>query len=225
MQPERGPHATGPSIDAPRALAAGAPRVALLGFLPWTDDARAIAVRENPAALAAARARDALGGRYEARLHEIEVTPAGIDAARAFLAAFAPRVTVALGQTRDALRVERQGVVPGRWTARAAAEGPFPLLVDADGAPARAAEALVAHLAPLVDPAAEGPAPIVSDDPGAYYCDHLCVELSLDARARGARAAFLHVPAIDGCAAAVREARLAQYARMAVATAEWLLAR
>jgi hypothetical protein len=206
-----------------------ATRVALLGFLPWTDDARAIAVRENPAALAAARAAATLARSpqvTDARAHAIEVSAAGVDGARAFLADFAPRATVALGQTRDALRVERQGVVPGAWTRRVASEGPFPLLIDGGDAEddAGLAEALAARLAPLVDPQLTPPL-VVSDDPGGYYCDHLCVELSLDARARGARAAFLHVPAIDGCEPALREARLALYARLAVATAEWLLGR
>jgi pyrrolidone-carboxylate peptidase len=74
--------------------------------------------------------------------------------------------------------------------------------------------------------AAAGTAPFaVSEDAGGYYCDHLCVELARLSRRTGAEARFLHVTAIDGCDAAVREARLGQYARQVAAVARYLEGR
>jgi pyrrolidone-carboxylate peptidase len=193
-------------------------RIAVLGFLPWTDAVRGVGARDNPSALAAERAASALASDgYQARFLGVPVSGEGIAAVVEGVVAFDPCVCVAIGQARETPRVERHGLVPGAWSAHDAASGPFVLVPDA--------EALAAHLSTLRDPAAATGPFEPSDDPGGYFCDHLCVELAIDARTRGTRAAFLHVPPIDGVDAGTREARVAQYARQAVAAVAWLLAR
>lgn len=194
-------------------------RVALLGFLPWVDAARRLAVLENPAALAAeAAARRLTDAGVEALFLPLEVSESGITSALAAVRAFAPALVVGVGQHRDACRVERSGRVPGAWAPHRSGESaPWPLVTDAD--------ALAAHLSTLADPAAATGPFLPSDDPGAYFCDHLCVELARDARRRGTGACFLHVAAIDGCPASVRAARLEQYTRQLVAAVRWLSSR
>lgn len=202
---------TAPSAPSPRDR-----RVVVLGFLPWSDPSRGVGARENPAALAAERAARLLArDGFEARFLGVPVTSAGIAAVVEGVVAFDPAVSVALGQGRATPRVERRGVVPGAWSTHDAAAGTFVLVQDA--------EALAAHLSTLVDPEAETGPFEPSDDPGGYFCDHLCVELAVDARTRGAHAAFLHVPPIDDAGERVRVARVAQYARQAAAAVAWLL--
>jgi pyrrolidone-carboxylate peptidase len=193
-------------------------RVVVLGFLPWTDPARGVGARDNPAALAAERAAQLLArDGFDARFFGVPVSSEGIAAVVEGVVAFDPGVSVALGQGRETPRVERRGVVPGAWTSHDATKGTFVIVQDADS--------LAAHLSTLVDPDAETGPFESSDDPGGYFCDHLCVELAVDARTRGAHAAFLHVPPIDHAGARVREARVAQYARQAAAAVTWLVRR
>lgn len=190
-------------------------RVVVLGFLPWTDPAHGVGARDNPAALAAERAAQLLAhDGFEARFFGVPVSGEGIAAVVEGVVAFDPCVSVALGQGRATPRVERRGVVPGAWSMHTA-NGTFMLVQDAEG--------LAAHLSTLVDPDAETGPFESSDDPGGYFCDHLCVELAVDARTRGAHAAFLHVPPIDDAGERMREARIAQYARQAAAAVAWLL--
>lgn len=187
----------------------------LLGFLPWTDPAREIQVTENPAALAAeAASRRLVEAGWQAGFVPVEVSPEGITAAMARVAAWAPPLVLAVGQTRRTARVERMGRVPGAWAPAAEGE-PQPWWLVASPEP------LIERLNRLLEPRGETEPFTASDDPGGYYCDHLCVELSRDARRRGSRAIFLHVPPIADLAAEVRAARLLQYERQLVAAAEW----
>lgn len=192
-------------------------RIALLGFRPWTDPARQIAVAENPAALAAeACARSLIGDGRLAAFVPVEVSGDGISSAMRAVETFGASVVVALGQTPGEPRVERFGRVPGAWAPAQDAEStPWLLAPDAD--------VLALRLEALHDPASETGAFRPSDDAGAYFCDHLCVELVRDARRRGTRARFLHVTSVDGCVPAVRDARIGQYALQARVVVEWLL--
>lgn len=196
-------------------------RVALLGFLPWIDEARGIRVGENPSALVAeAVAGQLAADGLDARFIPVGVSESGIRSAMAELVAFAPDQAIALGQTRPTMhpRVERAGQVPGEWAPSAEDERrPWTLAPDA--------EALSAVLNELLDPLAQTGAFAASDDPGGYYCDHLCVELARDARRRGSGALFLHISPVDAVSPAVRDARLSQFTRQTLRAVEWCLAR
>ena len=150
-----------------------------------------------------------------ARAFGVEVSGEGIDAAMRELCAFDPIVSVALGQTPSEPRVERAGVVPGAWTGRDRSAGPFVLWPDAEG--------LAMRLNAIADPRAHVAPFSASDDPGAYFCDNLCVELAIDAAVRRSRATFLHVTAIDGVSSELRAARIDQYARQAELAVRHLL--
>ena len=192
------------------------PRVALLGFLPWSDPARSAVVRENPAALAAERCARALADEGRpAEFVPVSVSAEGIAGAIQSIRRSQSNVVVALGQTKTAPRVERFGKVPGVWApALAGEESPWLLATDAAD--------LASVLNELREPES-GTLPFtVSEDAGAYYCDHLCVESARETRLRPLRARFLHVTEIDGCTPEVREARLRQYARQARAAVDWL---
>lgn len=191
-------------------------RVALLGFLPWSDPTRAIAVRENPSALAAERCAAELSSRgIDAAFVPVAVSEQGIRDAVLALEGGRPHVVVAAGQTPGGPRVERFGRVPGAWSP-ARADGPGPWLLAPDAA--ALARALNRFEAPFAEIEPFG----ASDDAGGYYCDHLCVELARFARANGARARFLHLTAIDGVPPRVRDARVATYARRLAAVVAWL---
>lgn len=193
-------------------------RIALLGFLPWVDAARDVAVAINPAELAARACADLLrGDGHDATFVPVPVSAEGIEAAVAQVRDLEAAVVVALGRTPTGPRVERWGRVPGAWR-------PQVLDEDAPWLLAPDATALAARLATIVEPGANTEPFVASDDAGAYYCDHLCVELVRDARQRGTRARFLHVTGVDGCSPEQREARLRQYTRQARATVDWLLA-
>ncbi len=185
---------------------------ALLGFLPWADAARGVDVRENPSILAVERASALVPGAVPIG---VTVSHEGVLEAVRRAEQLGARVVVAVGQTPTGPRLERCGRVPSVLAPARAGEG-APWLLAPD------AEALVRFLnAHAVVEA--GTAPFaVSDDAGGYYCDHLCVELARLSRRTGAEARFLHVTAIDGCDASVREARLEQYARQVAAVARYL---
>lgn len=192
-------------------------RIALLGFLPWVDAAREVSVVINPAERAARACADLLvRDGHDAVFVPVPVSGDGIDAALARVRELAASVVVALGRTSTGPRVERWGRVAGAWRPGLGdEEAPWLLAPDAT--------ALAAHLATLVEPGANTEPFAASDDAGAYYCDHLCVELVRDARRRGTRSRFLHVTGVDDCPPEQREARLRQYARQARATVDWLL--
>lgn len=194
-------------------------RIALLGFLPWSDPARQIAVRENPSAIVANRcALELAESGLAAAFVPVAVSGEGIQQALEMVRLLDSEIIVALGQTPTEPRVERFGRAPGVWSPR----------VDGEEAPwllASDAEELAVELNRSVDPAAQLQPFRASDDAGAYFCDHLCVELARDARVRGTQARFLHITAVDGCPSDVREARLRQYTRQARATVEWLMQR
>jgi pyrrolidone-carboxylate peptidase len=183
------------------------PRILLLGFAPWVDEARGLAVVENPSQLAVQRAASLLADAgVAACARAVEVSDEGVLAAVAEADRLEADVVVALGQTPTEPRVERFGRVPSRL--RPAQEGecsPWLLASDAD------------ELAALLDSHVDDTAGLepwrVSEDAGAYFCDHLCVELARLSRRSGATTRFLHVTAIDGCPPDVREARIALYAR------------
>lgn len=194
-------------------------RVAFLGFLPWTDEARQVRVVENPAGLAAARAAAVLAERgLPAIFVPMAVSSEGIQQALAAIRAFDAPIVVALGQTRTEPRIERYGRVPGAFAPAGQGEAqPWELAPDADE---------LARMLGRVRVPGAGTAPVrASDDAGAYFCDHLCVELVRESRASRRAARFLHVTAIDGCEDPVREARVAEYTAQALAIAEYLRAR
>jgi pyrrolidone-carboxylate peptidase len=196
------------------------PRIALLGFLPWVDVARDRNVRENPSAIAAELcARELAGEGRAATFVPVAVSGEGINEAMEVVRLLSADVVVALGQTgaRDPTpRVETQGIVPGAWAPASEDEPkPWPLAPDA--------EVLVAKLNELTIAEAETAPFRTSDDPGGYFCDHLCVELVREARRRPLQARFLHVTPIDGCSPEVRDGRIRQYVRQTRATVEWLL--
>lgn len=193
--------------------------IALLGFLPWMDVERGIAVPINPAERAAALCVEGLvqDGK-EAVFIPVEVSAQGIGTAMELLRRHAPTVVVALGRTPTAPRVERWGRVPlSELPLKPGEEAPWLLAPDA--------EELALHLASLDESEAEVASFSVSDDAGAYFCDHLCVELARDARARGTQARFLHVPGVEGCSQQVSDARVGLYVRQARAAVEWLIER
>lgn len=195
-----------------------APRIALLGFLPWVDPARDRNVRENPSAIAADLCALQLAEEaWAAAFVPVPVSGEGITQAMETVRLLESDVVVALGQTGTEPRVERQGLVAGAWSPASAGElQPWLLAPDA--------EALAARLNELTIPEAETAPFRASENAGGYFCDHLCVELARELRRRPLRARFLHVTAIDGCLPEVRDARLRQYVRQARATVEWLIA-
>lgn len=186
-------------------------RVALLGFLPWTDPAREVAVQLNPSAVAAERCALAIGAAFV----PVGVSGDGIAAAMKQVAALDADLIVAMGQTPTGPRVERLGRVPGKWSPAVEGEQQ-PWLLAPDAAD------LAVYLNGLSDPLADTAPFVASDDAGGYFCDHLCVELVRESRCRSIRARFLHVTAVDACTPDVREARISQYARQMEATVEWL---
>lgn len=191
--------------------------IALLGFLPWTDPSRGIAVRVNPAALAAEACTGRLARKgYRVAFVPVAVSDDGVRNARLAIDSMAPRVVVAVGQTKGAPRVERWGRVPGRW-AEAQADEPQPWLLAPD------ADELSALLQTIHDEAAALEPFAASDDAGGYFCDNLVVELARWSRRTGRDARFLHVTSIDGSDATTAEARLRLYERHIEATAHWLL--
>lgn len=193
--------------------------IALLGFLPWTDPSRDIAVSVNPSALSAEGCAKKLSrDGYRAAFVPVAVSEEGIEQARGALERMEPKVVVAVGQTKGAPRVERWGQVPSSLApARADEVTPWLLAPDADE--------LASLLADIDDPAAKllpfGP----SDDAGGYFCDKLCVELVRYSRRKGAEARFLHVTAIDDVPATVAEARVKLYECHIAATVRWLVSR
>lgn len=193
--------------------------IALLGFLPWTDPSRGIAVRRNPSAMAAEACTGRLAQKgFRVAFVPVAVSDEGVRKARFVIDFLKPKVVVALGQTKGAPRVERWGRVPGAW-APALADEPQPWLLAPD------AEDLAALLRTIDDEAAQLEPFAVSDDAGAYFCDNLVVELARWSRSTGRRARFLHVTAIDDAHPSVAEARLRLYERHIEATALWLLSR
>jgi pyrrolidone-carboxylate peptidase len=194
-------------------------RVLLLGFAPWSDETRGIVVAENPARLAAAQsARLLVADGLEAEALAVEVSAAGVVAAVDEAERRGAGLVLALGQTPAGPRVERWGRVPSPLRPATGDDaGPWLLAPDAD--------ALVELLEGCADDAALLEPWRVSDDAGAYYCDQLCVELARLARRTGAVTRFLHVTAIDGCTADVREARVALYARQVSRLVAHLTAR
>lgn len=191
--------------------------VALLGFLPWTDPSRGIAVRVNPSALAAEASMARLVRKgYRVAFVPVSVSDEGVRKARQTLDSMAPEVVVAVGQTKGAPRVERWGRVPGRWAA-ASPDEPRPWLLAPD------ADELSALLRTIDDEAAALEPFAASDDAGGYFCDNLVVELARWSRVTGNAARFLHVTAIDESPPEVAEARLRLYERHIEATALWLL--
>lgn len=192
-------------------------KLALLGFLPWKDPARAIAVDVNPSALAAeASARAFERSGVLARFFPIEVSERGIRGAQAFLERERPTIAVAVGQTRGAPRVERFGRVPGAWaTLQPSESAPWLLAPDAEG--------LARHLSVFREEAALLEPFSASDDAGGYYCDHLCVEMARWSRDTGSPARFLHVTAIDGLSPETAAARLRVYERQIAETVHWLV--
>ena len=193
-------------------------RILLLGFAPWTDASRGVAVGRNPAQLAAHHARRLLSDRgSNVDALSVEVSDEGVLAAADEVERRGANVVVALGQTPTEPRVERFGRVASRLRPQAAAEdSPWLLAPDADE--------LAALLASHVDAEAALEPWRASDDAGAYYCDHLGVELARLARRTGATTRFLHVTAIDGCPSAVQEARVALYARQVTSLVDHLCA-
>lgn len=193
--------------------------IALLGFLPWTDLAREIAVDVNPSALAAESCATALGrDGFRVSFVPVAVSSEGIIRAREMLDRLEPSIVVALGQTPGGPRVERWGRVPGAW-APAHPDEVAPWLLAPD------AEELATALAAIHDEAAQLEPFRPSEDAGAYFCDHLCVELARWMRVTGGQARFLHVTSIDGLPAHVRAARLRIYERQIAATVTWLSSR
>lgn len=190
--------------------------IVLLGFLPWTDPDRKVSVRENPAALAAERAAWQLAARgLVTTFVPVAVSGDGITRALARARSWEPQLMVAVGQAPTGPRIERFGRVPGAWSPRREGEeSPWLLAPDAD--------ALAARLNELRDPAAETEPFVASDDAGAYFCDHLCVELVREGRRRPVPMRFLHVTAIDACTPEIRAARLSLYVRQIIATVDWL---
>ncbi len=194
-------------------------KIALLGFLPWTDAARGVAVRENPALLASLRAARALRRQgFEVACLAVPVSDEGVvDAVRA-AERLEAGVVIGCGQTLTAPRVERFGRAPSRLAPPTPGEEP-PWLLAPD------ATALARMLQRHALPEARLEPMRVSDDAGGYYCDHLCVELARLSRRRPVRARFLHLTAIDGCAPALRSARLEQYAHQLVVLVRHLARR
>lgn len=190
--------------------------ISLLGFLPWDDAERGISVALNPAQLAASRCASEFATEgVDATFVPVEVSNQGIARAMQRVQSLSSTIVVALGRTPNGPRVERWGRVPSALSpARSAEETPWLLAPDADE--------LAAHLSTFAEPEANTEAFVASDDAGAYFCDHLCVELVRDARARGSLTRFLHVSGIDGLADAVQEARIRQYVRQVRETVDWL---
>lgn len=184
--------------------------------MPWDDAERGVSVALNPAHLAASRcASELVAAGVDATFVPVEVSAEGITWAMRRVQALSSSIVVALGRTSTGPRVERLGRVPGVWEpAMLEEESPWLLAPDADE--------LATHLSTFVEPEANTGDFVASDDAGAYFCDHLCVELVRDARVRGSRSRFLHVPGIDGYPDAVKEARIRQYVRQARATVKWL---
>ncbi|MFM2153018.1 MAG: hypothetical protein RL199_1453 [Pseudomonadota bacterium] len=182
-------------------------RVLLLGFAPWTDESRGIAVAENPAQLAATEAaRRLVSEGLRAEALAVEVSAAGVVAAIDEAERRGAGLVIALGQTPTEPRVERWGRVPSPLRP-ATGDDPGPWLLAPD------ADVLALLLSQEVDDAAVLEPWRTSDDAGAYYCDQLCVELARLARRTGAVTRFLHVTAVDGCTPEVRDARVVLYAR------------
>lgn len=193
--------------------------IALFGFLPWTDPSRKIHVSVNPSALAAeACARALARDGFRVSFLPIAVSAEGVEGARRALDRMQPSIAIAVGQTPGGPRVERYGRVPGPW-APAHAEEVTPWLLAPD------ADELARALADIDDPAAELEPFHPSDDAGAYFCDHLCVELARWSRETGGQSRFLHVTAIEGVPARVGMARVQVYERQIAATVTWLLSR
>ena len=192
-------------------------RIALMGFLPWTDPQRGIAVQENPAAVVAeACARELSRDGLDCAFVPVPVSDEGILGATTIVRTLGADIIVALGQTSTEPRVETLGRVPCSSAPVCAGEtSPWTLATDADQ--------LVPLLNALAEPTANAAPFRTSDDAGGYFCDHLCVELARDATTRGTRARFVHITATDGVPSDVRAARLRQYQRQARATVEWLL--
>lgn len=188
-----------------------------MGFLPWKDETRGIAVKINPAERAAALCVEGLErDGVDAAFVPVAVSEEGIRQAITRLAEEEPSVVVALGRTPTGPRVERLGRVPLACSpARPNEETPWLLAPDATE--------LAAYLSTFADATARSLAFTASDDAGAYYCDNLCVELVRYARSKCIDARFLHVTGVDDCASDVAEARIRQYARQARATVDWLL--
>lgn len=190
------------------------PDVLVMGFLPWTDEARGIRVAENPAALTAHAVSLRLQSEsVAAAFVPVHVSAEGIQQAMQAVRESGAPLVVALGQTRRTPTVERMGRVPGDWAPAEPGEPQPWLLVPNPGG-------LVDELNQLIDPAALTEPFTVSDDAGGYFCDHLCVELARDSRKRGSRALFLHLSPTEGLPADVRDARLAQYERQVLRAAE-----
>jgi len=193
--------------------------IALLGFLPWTDPSRGIAVQTNPAALAAEACTGRLAEKgYRVAFVPVVVSDEGVRKARETVDAMDPKVVVAVGQTKGGPRVERWGRVPGAGSpALPDEEQPWLLAPDAEELAAllRTIDAEGAELEPFA----------VSDDAGGYFCDNLVVELARWSRRTGRDARFLHVTAIDLSPPDVAQARLRSYECHIEATALWLLSR
>lgn len=187
-------------------------RVAFLGFLPWVDERRAIEVRRNPSILAATRAAELWG--QGASVIGVEVSIDGIVSALEKVRGVDARIVVAAGQTPTEPRIERFGRVPMALSSAVLADGPWLLAPD------------VEELVALVNRESMPEAALApfrgSDDAGAYFCDHLCVELARLQAMDRVRARFLHVTAIDGVESDVAAARVEQYARQLVAVARHL---
>ncbi len=197
---------------------ANAQSIALLGFLPWTDSERGVVVRENPAAIVAERcARELAESGISAVFVPVPVSGEGIRTAMKTIAELRSDIVIALGQTKTAPRVERFGRAPGSWSPAAPnEESPWLLAPDAD--------VLAVELNQWNIAAAATEPFVPSDEAGAYFCDHLCVELVRLARMTPISARFLHITAIDECSAEVRAARLDQYTRQVRAAVDWLRA-
>lgn len=193
--------------------------IALLGFLPWTDPSRDIAVRVNPSALAAEACAKALArDGFRVTFVPVAVSEEGIERARTALERENPSVIVAVGQTKGAPRVERWGRVP-MASAPPRPDEPTPWLLAPD------ADELASALAAIDDPEA-GLLPFTaSEDAGGYFCDNLCVELARHGRKTKARARFLHVTAIDDVTGPVAAARVRLYERQIAFAVMWLVSR
>jgi hypothetical protein len=195
------------------------PHILLLGFAAWTDASRGLSVAENPAALAVHRAARRLSRRgFQAQALSVEVSDDGVLDAAGEAERLGAEVVIAIGQTPTGPRVERFGRIPSRLRPPSADE-PSPWLLAPD------ADALVMLLSSHIDDMARLEPWRTSDDAGAYHCDHLCVELARLSQRTGATTRFLHVTAIDGCPADVREARVEAYARQTALLAEHLAGR
>lgn len=193
--------------------------IALLGFLPWTDPSRDIAVRVNPSALAAETCAHALArDGFRVAFVPVAVSEEGIERAREALERANPSIIVAVGQTKGAPRVERWGRVP-MASAPPRPDEPTPWLIAPD------ADELANALAAIDDPEADLLPFAPSDDAGGYFCDNLCVELARHCRKTKAKARFLHVTAIDDVTEPVGAARVRLYQRQIAFTVMWLMSR